>query len=195
VETLLKRVVGVALAGTQDVYHTNTLQVLDGKLAAEQPLIYKKGNLLISILTLSTIAIIDPEIEDIVWVGGPRLWKDGQHHTTLLDDGNMLTFDNHYKNQKDQSRVLEFNPLTKNIVWEYKEKDFYTDTHGAQQRLNNGNTLIVESNKGRAFEVTKDGKIVWEFLNPHTTGEKNDLIAAIFAMYRINPATTSAWLK
>jgi hypothetical protein len=33
-------------------------------------------------------------------------------------------------------------------------------------RLPNGNTLIVESDAGRAFEVTAEGEIVWEFLNP-----------------------------
>jgi hypothetical protein len=194
VETLLKRVVGVALAGTQDIYHSNTIQVLDGKSATQQPLIYKKGNILVSILTLSTIAIINPTLEDIIWIGGPRLWMDGQHNTTLLDNGNMLTFDNHYQGKKNQSRVLEFNPFSKKVLWEYTEKKFYTDTHGSQQRLANGNTLIIETNQGRAFEVTSEGKIVWEFFNPHTTGEKNDLIAAIFAMYRIDPATTASWL-
>ena len=35
------------------------------------------------------------------------------------------------------------------------------------QRLANGNTLITESVNGRAFEVTADGRIVWEFLAPH----------------------------
>ncbi|MCC6758394.1 MAG: aryl-sulfate sulfotransferase [Candidatus Omnitrophica bacterium] len=195
VEPLLKRVIGVALAGTQDIYHTNTLQVLDGKAAIKQPQVYKKGNILISFLTLSTIAIIDPELEEIIWVGGPRLWMDGQHNATLLENGNMLTFDNHFKGEKTQSRVLEFDPFKKTIVWEYKDKGFYTDTHGSEQRLANGNTLIIESNNGRAFEVTTNGKIVWEFLNPHTTGEKNDLIAAIFAMYRIDPSATSSWLK
>ena len=195
VETLLKRVVGVALAGTQDIYHTNTLQVLDGTLAGQHQHIFKKGNILVSFLTLSTLAIVDPEIEDIVWIGGPRLWIDGQHNPTLLANGNILTFDNHYRERKDQSRVLEFNPLTKKAVWEYKAPNFYTDTHGSQQRLNNGNTLIIESNMGRAFEVTPEGKIVWEFLNPHKTGEKSDLIAAIFAMYRVDPSTTTSWLK
>lgn len=195
VEQLLKRVVGMALNGTQDVYHTNTLQIIDEKTAFPNSPIFKKGNILISSLTLSTIAIIDPHLQEMIWIAGPRLWIEGQHNTTLLPNGNILTFDNHYQNKKDHSRVLEFTPLSKKIVWEYKEASLFTDTHGSQERLANNNTLIVEANKGRVIEVTTNKNIVWEFLNPHTTGADNDLIAAIFAMYRIDPASTTSWLE
>ncbi len=195
VQELLKRVVGMALANEQDVYHANTLQIIDDNSVYPDSVVFKKGNILISILTLSTVAVIDPKLEEIIWVAGPRLWIEGQHNTTLLPNGNMLTFDNHYKSQKNHSRVLEFQPLSKKIVWEYNTADFFTDTHGSQQRLNNGNTLIIEANKGRAFEVTTDKQIVWEFLNPNKTGKENDLIAAIFAMYHIDSTFTSSWLK
>ncbi len=195
VEALLKRVIGMALAGEQDVYHANTLQIIDENTSIPNSPIFKKGNILISILTLSTLAVIDPKLEEIVWIAGPRLWVEGQHNTTLLPNGNMLTFDNHYQSQKKHSRVLEFKPLSKEIVWEYKPIDFFTDTHGSQQRLPNGNTLLVEANKGRVLEVTTDKQIVWEFLNPHRTGKDNNLIPAIFAMYRIDPIYTSSWLN
>lgn len=195
VEPFLKRVVGIALSGGEDVFHTNTLQVLDGKSTSPAPLIFNKGNILISMLTLSAIAVIDPKSEEFVWIFGPRLWIDGQHNSTLLDNGHIMTFDNHYGGKKTQSRVVEFEPLSKKIIWEYTGPEFYTDTQGSQQRLENGNTLIVESNTGRAFEVTPDKKIVWEFLNPHTTGKDNDLIAAIYVLRRIDPADVSSWLN
>lgn len=194
-QELLKRVLGMALIGNEDVFHTNTLQILDGTLADEDPAVFRKGNILISMLTLSTIAIIDPRQEQIVWTAGPPLWAEGQHHTTLLGNGRMLTFDNHFNGRKDQSRILEFDPLTQQVIWEYRDTGFYSDTQGSQQRLANGNTLIVESNSGRAFEVTIDGKIVWQFLNPHKTGEHNELIASIYVLQRIDPRNTSFWLK
>jgi hypothetical protein len=31
--------------------------------------------------------------------------------------------------------------------------------------LANGNTLITESTRGRAFEITPEGEMVWEYLN------------------------------
>ena len=43
---------------------------------------------------------------------------------------------------------------------------FWSNVRGDQQRLANGNTLITESEGGRIFEVSPDGEIVWEFINP-----------------------------
>lgn len=192
VQKIFKRVIGIALNGGEDVFHSNTLEIFDGNSAYISP-IFKKGNILTSMLTISTIAVIDPNKEDFDWILGPYLWYQGQHNPALLENSNILIFDNHLNGSKEQSRVLEFDPMTKKVIWEYKEKGFYTDTHGANARLPNGNTLIIESNKGRVFEVTKERKIVWEFLNPHTTGEKNELIAAVFALYRIHPDSVS-WM-
>jgi hypothetical protein len=64
-------------------------------------------------------------------------------------------------------------PLTGEIVWQYQPPPpevFYSYTRGSSQRLGNGNTLICESDKGRAFEVTPEGEIVWIWLNPETVG-------------------------
>ena len=43
---------------------------------------------------------------------------------------------------------------------------FFTPFMGGAQRLRNGNTLITEPAFGRIFEVTKEGKICWEYINP-----------------------------
>ena len=97
-----------------------------------------------------------------------QLWEWGQgqlekpHHPTLLENGNVLIFDN--GNQRKYTRVVELNPVNRHIVWEYKAdppESFYTSFGGSNQRLPNGNTLIVETGKGRAFEVTKEGEVVW----------------------------------
>jgi len=69
----------------------------------------------------------------------------------------------------DQSRVIEVNPKTREVEWEYKDENvqaFYTGIMGSAERLPNGNTLICESVKGRIFEVTPDKEIVWEFISP-----------------------------
>jgi hypothetical protein len=79
----------------------------------------------------------------------------------------VLIFDNGML--RGWSRVVEVDPETDRIVWEYpgeKGAPFYTRGRGGSQRLPNGNTLIAESNEGRAFEVTRSGEIVWEFRNP-----------------------------
>lgn len=53
---------------------------------------------------------------------------------------------------RDFSRVIEFNPVTLEIVWEYtysgkvfpSENPFYSAYISSAQRLPNGNTLITE---------------------------------------------------
>jgi hypothetical protein len=54
-------------------------------------------------------------------------------------------------------------------VWIYKAPDsisFWSSFISGAHRMKNGNTFINEGAKGRFFEVTKEGKIVWEYLNP-----------------------------
>ncbi|HSN89535.1 MAG TPA: hypothetical protein VL025_22425, partial [Thermoanaerobaculia bacterium] len=53
--------------------------------------------------------------------------------------------------------------------------------------LPNGNTLLTESENGRAIEVTPEGRIVWELYNPHRAGESNELVAVLFEVVRLPP--------
>jgi hypothetical protein len=102
----------------------------------------------------------------------------------LLDDGNILLFDN----GTERSRVLELDPLTARIVWSYGPPEgFFSGSRGSNQRLPNGNTLITESNTGRVFEVTPDGRRVWEFANPAINDEQ--VREAIWRMTRFDPET------
>lgn len=113
---------------------------------------------------------------------------DGQHHPTLLQNGNVLIFDNGAR--RKCSRIIELNPVSMDIVWEYRSEaltNFYSKSRNSSQRLPNGNTLITESDNGRVFEITNEGEIVWEFYNPDIDVE-NKRRAAIYRMKRIiNP--------
>ncbi|HEY0558121.1 MAG TPA: arylsulfotransferase family protein [Thermoanaerobaculia bacterium] len=167
-----------------DIFHTNTLEVLDGRFADRDPA-FRKGNLLISVLKLDTLAVLDPERRTIVWArtGG---WRR-QHQPTFLDDGHLLLFDNTGAGP-GRSRVLELDPATAKVVWRYggtPAEDLFSKTLGSCQRLPNGNTLITESENGRALEVTRDKRVVWEFYNPHRAGDHGELVAVLFEMIRL----------
>lgn len=162
-----------------DILHANTVEVFDGSLAGLSS-IYRRGNILIALRNISLIAILDPDAHKIVWAYGPNNLVY-PHQPTLLDNGNLLIFDNGH----DSSRVIELNPLTRRIVWEYSAADFFSSECGSNQRLPNGNTLITESDGGRAFEVTPSKKIVWEFYNPHRAGPKDELIATLYELIRV----------
>jgi hypothetical protein len=117
---------------------------------------------------MNTIALLDPKAERIVWAD-TGMWRR-QHEPQLLDNGRILLFDNQgHRGRGGVTRVIEYDPLTGAIAWSYAgtaEEPLISRVYGSQQRLANGNTLIVESNNGRAVEVTPNGRTVWEFRLP-----------------------------
>jgi hypothetical protein len=50
--------------------------------------------------------------------------------------------------------------------------------------LPNGNTLIDEGWFGRFFEVTPEGDVVWEYVNPYFGGPPKAQSNAVFRVYR-----------
>jgi len=129
------------------------------------------GDILASYRPTSTVIRISRKTGKIVWKLGPPTVA-GQHAPTLLENGNVLIFDNGPHRLDDSvpySRAIEVDPATNAIVWKYQDKpawNFFSPRMGCAQRLPNGNTLITESSFGRFFEVTKEGEIVWEYVNP-----------------------------
>ncbi len=162
-----------------DLIHTNHIEVLDGKLAHKSPL-FREGNWLISMRHINTIAIVDGNTREIVWVWGPSNLTF-QHQPTFLENGHILIFNN----GTSTSEVLELDPMTREVVWRYAAKDFFSQTRGSVQRLPNGNTLITESDPGYVFEVTPEKEVVWRFANPEVNnkGERDP----IWRMTRFQP--------
>ncbi|MBW2667905.1 MAG: aryl-sulfate sulfotransferase, partial [Deltaproteobacteria bacterium] len=151
-----------AISRPLDLFHFNTIEVL----ARAIPGVAEKGDLLVCLRDLDTIAILDAAVTKIKWQ-----WGAGElaqpHHPSLTPDGTILIFDN--GRYRDYSRIVELHPAERRIVWQYRAdppSSFHSATRGSAQRLANGNVLIAESNSGHAFEVTRNGTKVWDFLNP-----------------------------
>ena len=176
-----------------DPFHSNSIQLLDGTLSDRLPA-FRAGNVLVSIRELDTIAVIDLDAERVMWAMS-GLWSR-QHDATLLPNGRILLFDNHHK--PGVSEVLEFDPFSQGVEWSYAgsdERPFYSETVGTNQRLPNGNTLIVESDNGRALEVTTDGTTAWEYVSPYRAGEANELIATLFDVVRLPRDFPADWIQ
>lgn len=155
-----------------DVFHTNTIAPLSRTVAGDRGALFEAGDLLVCWRNLDTVAVVDPGGRStsarIRWFWGPGE-IEWPHHPTLLENGNLLIFDN--GTFRGWSRVVELEPASREIVWEYRgdpPESFFTSSRGSAQRLSNGNTLITDSMSGRVFEVTRGGEIVWEFLDPRT---------------------------
>jgi hypothetical protein len=135
----------------------------------------------------------------------------GQHNPHIIPQGlpgagNLLVFDNGGKGgygsanparpngtnalTRDSSRVLEINPLTFEVVWEYsidsftESFQFYSWYVSNAQRLPNGNTMINEGMNGRFFELTEDKELVWEFVSPFVSDEATPS-PRVYRAYRI----------
>jgi hypothetical protein len=53
-------------------------------------------------------------------------------------------------------------------VWTYAAADFAAQYISGATRLADGKTLVSSGPQGRVFEITPDGRIVWEFWSPYT---------------------------
>lgn len=168
-----------------DVLHTNTIEIVEeGDLPEDYDGLLRDNSLILSMRTINMVCFLDLHTNEIYWAESD-LWKM-QHQPTLLENGNILIFDN--QGWGEMSTILEFSPETREIIWQYQgseDEPFYSAGSGSCQRLPNDNTLITESHPGRAFEVTPEGEIVWEYYNPYRAGENNELIATLFEVVRI----------
>jgi hypothetical protein len=152
-----------------EMLHANSVRVLPRALAAKFPL-FKPGQVLISLGSLDLLVVLDPKSRSIVWACG-GVWQ-AQRDAEFLGNGHLLLYDNRGALNKGL-RILEYDPLTQAIPWYYLDANknstptpFHASVRGAKQRLPNGNTLIVDPDQARLFEVTQDKEVVWEFFCP-----------------------------
>jgi hypothetical protein len=167
-----------------DLFHTNSLVVLDGSLADRAPFL-RRGNVLISMRSLNCVVVVEPESGRIVWALTGQWFA--QHCARFLPNGHILLFDN-LGSMRRASRVLEIDPLTQEILWSFggtSSDDLFSETVGWVQRLPGGNTLITESNFGRVIEVTPEDRVVWEYQIQNRLGKKKDLVPVVYFMVRV----------
>lgn len=157
----------------KDWTHVNTVTVIpENKWYDNGDMRFKPGNIIFLPRNFWTIYIIDKESGKIVWEygGDYKGGISGGHEAHMIPKGfpgagSILVLDNGAKVHRGESFVLEINPISSKLEWIYDVgTKFFTGTRGSIQRLPNGNTLIVEDNTGRVFEVTKSKETVWEII-------------------------------
>ena len=145
---------------------------------------------LISFRILDTVALVDRATGEMTWKWGPGIISH-QHHPTYLDNGNVLLLDNgSHRRGLSYSRVIEVDPSTSEIVWQYEglpRVSFFTHFTGGAQRLPNSNTLITEGQPGRIFEVTPGNEVVWEFVSPFVVPSQFGMANSVFRAHRYGP--------
>ncbi len=165
-----------------DLFHANTIEVLDGSGESVSPTIFKKGNVLLSLRNISTILIADLEEKAVRWIWGPSNIAY-QHTPRMVPGPHVLLFDN----GTSRSSVIEVDPIANRILWKFtgpQDAPLSSRIYGACQMLPNGNVLVTDSLQARAMETTKDGEIVWTF---KAGAGDNKRLPALYEMRRYSP--------
>jgi hypothetical protein len=131
------------------------------------------GDYLISYRFFDLIVIVDRQTGSLKWEYQNHD-LGGQHDCQEIENGNILVFANGHNTPPSagpsHSEVWEIDKQSKEIVWRYLQKEnplnFWSPHISGCERLSSGNTLIVEGGKGCIFEVTEEGEVVWEYINP-----------------------------
>jgi hypothetical protein len=187
-----------------DYLHANDIAVVGpNRWYAAGDKRFAPDNVLINFRNANLALLIDKRTGNVVWRLGPDYSPlppvterhvprpldqiSGEHDVHFIPEGlpgagDVLVFDNQGEggyppvrlSVTEGSRVVEINPVTKQIVWEYDGESsggpgwsFLSTFISSARRLPNGNTLIDEGYDGRFFQVTLEGEIVWEYVSPY----------------------------
>ncbi|WP_372754033.1 aryl-sulfate sulfotransferase [Labilibaculum sp.] len=109
---------------------------------------------------------IDDDYEDggqvMVFNNQAGYYATSNYSTVNVINTNVNT-DGSYSIQSDSTY------LPTDFTWTYMANtpsDLYSSMISGARRLPNGNTMICEGMSGTFYEVTYDGEIVWEYINP-----------------------------
>ena len=174
---LERYLVKIADTTTRDVVHLNDIEALPDNIAAEYPM-FESGDLVVSMRGINMVLVMDPDTGKVKWHETDPFLK--QHDPDFTGDGWITMFDNNMDftergTMLGGSRILAMQPHTGKTRIVYPTDDapgFYTRLAGKWQQLDNGNMLITEARPGRAFEVTPDGRMVWEWIHERYDGEQ-----------------------
>lgn len=164
----------------------------------------KQGFIYLSFRDISRIIKINKQTKEIVASYGLKLNDDDtiyetdlfrlQHDIQLLDNGDMLIFNNNDINKGKVSNIeiVHLNEGQSDstfLKWKFdlnydKHSDGKIKRMGGVKILPNGNYLICEGSSNRVVEINKKKEILWDFALKQldTTGKVNDK----FALYRAN---------
>ena len=138
----------------------------------------KDGNFLISYRVLGTVVKVDRNTGKVIWrLGGlksdftfpndPEHGFSAQHDAQVLDNGDILLFDNGWRHNPQVTRAVEYRldetAKTATLVWSYSHNPAtFTPYTGSVQRMTDGSTFVGFPNMNTIVQVTSSGKVVGE---------------------------------
>lgn len=153
-----------------DYLHSNTIDEI--AYTSNRVAWIRQGHLIVTLRDASAFAVIDPKTGKVEHAAYLPLRLP--HDIRLMPDEKLTAFDN-AGNLGDggASRLVEMSAETLGIEWHYSgtlQEPLSSDILGSAQRLENGNFLTSNPKRARIFEITRDGKLAWEYFLPDNKG-------------------------
>ncbi len=165
-----------------DPIHLNDIQPV-----FEDGVLWKKGDLWLSMRHQSMIMLYRPETNEVLW------WRMGpwmlQHDVNLLDDRRISVFDNAARpvgtekwRVEDSNRMFIVDvtlphdhpdALAEHATEAFRALKLKTETQGRGRILENGEIFVEESNYGRAVAFAPDGTVAWQYINRPTAQDRS----------------------
>ena len=159
---------------SKDAFHGNDIDPLPTALAGAFPQ-FEPGDLLVSFRTTNLIFVLDPDDLKVKW------WRigawDRQHDPDWMPDGTISVFSNNFVSPLRYSSIVVIDPKTLDHRTTVVGDDYllYTKINGEHETTPAGTTLITSSAQGRVFEIDREGRIVFDFLNFYDVEENTTL--------------------
>ena len=115
----------------------------------------------------SLVTVLNATTGEFMYNFNPGFVGGNLRSIDVLDNGNLLLYDNGTRHDPPETRVVEYrlDPVanTADMVWQFRRQPpLYVPYTGSAQRLEGGNTVIGYSNRGLVTEVDPKGAVVWE---------------------------------
>ena len=151
---------------TGDTLHLNDVETFPSSLSEG---VFKHGDVMISLRNINAILVFNPEDMRIRFLSIGNVLR--QHDPDFLDGNTISVFDNKNlfpDNDGEYSKIVELSALEGSVTEHFTGSEklpFFANIMGKHQLLSTGNLLITEAPLGRAFEISPEGKLLWEYYN------------------------------
>ena len=171
---------GPGLASQQvrdDLLHLNDVEPFPSTMTEG---FFRRGDVMVSLRNVNTVLVFNRDTRKITYMAEGMFIR--QHDPDFIDGNRFSVYDNNTRShlhpfaalggrrpEVDQASRIVIVTAPDQVQDEYlvgsPSLPFFSAIMGKHQWLANGNLLVTESTGGRAFEVTPEGGIVWEYYN------------------------------
>lgn len=186
-----------------EILHLNKIDELTPAMAAAFPE-FAAGDLALSLRDFNLVMVVRPSDWSVRWHStGPWL---RQHSSRFLPDGRIAVFNNNGYifallpddkvdlSAPERSNVLAVDPVTGQSEVLYGDREgevLESVVRGAIQPLPDGGLLVTETEGGRAFQIDRERRVVWEYINRYDADSVIEMTTA--EAYPASHFTVSDW--